>query len=178
MSLFGTSPTQSEREPTTPQRPTENEGGQLFGPSTPQDAPVKDLFGEGSSGPDDEPSPWQLPTPRKQQKRADMIRNLLPPSDVPDSYIETFDTVVREDGSSGHVTAGGIAKLLAMARLGAEAQARIMSLLTTDDGSSAVSLGRGEFNVLLALIGLAQEGDVISLDGVDERRRGESRPDA
>jgi sorting nexin-8 len=32
-------------------------------------------------------------------------------------------------------------------------------------------IGRGEVNVLLALIGLAQEGDEITLDGVDERRR-------
>ncbi|TKA66959.1 hypothetical protein B0A55_09033 [Friedmanniomyces simplex] len=31
-------------------------------------------------------------------------------------------------------------------------------------------LGRNEFNVLLALIGLAQEGEELSLDAVDERR--------
>ncbi|XP_044718925.1 PX domain-containing protein [Hirsutella rhossiliensis] len=176
MSLFGSSPTHSDREPTTPQRQTGGPGDELFGKPAPQETSSNDLFGEGGSGRDDEPSPWDLPTPRKQQKRADMIRNLLPPSDVPDSYIETFDTVVREDGSSGHVTAGGVAKLLAMARLGAEAQARIMSLLTQDDDGSSVSLGRSEFNVLLALIGLAQEGDVISLDGVDERRKDLPQP--
>ncbi|KAF4512262.1 hypothetical protein G6O67_001427 [Ophiocordyceps sinensis] len=177
MSLFGTSPTHSDGEPTTRQRQTEVPGPKGY-PEVPgpMDYPDSDLFGEGSSGGDDEPSPWDLPTRRKQQNRGDMIRNLLPPTDVPDSYIETFDTVLGEDGSSGHVTAGGVAKLLAMARLGAEAQARITSLLTQDGDSSAISLGRSEFNVLLALIGLAQEGDVISLDGVDERRKNLPQP--
>lgn len=99
-----------------------------------------------------------------------MIRNLLPASDVPDSYIETFDFLVRDEGSSGRATAAGIAKLFANARLGPEAQTRIMSLVAPGDGSD-VSLGRNEFNVLLALVGLAQEGDIISLDSVDERRR-------
>jgi|UniRef100_A0A0D2Y236 sorting nexin-8 len=110
-----------------------------------------------------------MPTPRKQQSRADLIRNLLPGNDVPDEYIETFDTVVREDGSGGQVTSGGVAKLFATARLGADAQARIMSLVAPGGGD--VLLGRNEFNVLLALVGLAQEGEVISLDGVDERRK-------
>jgi sorting nexin-8 len=35
-------------------------------------------------------------------------------------------------------------------------------------------LGRSEVNVLLAMIGLAQEGDEVTLDGVDERKRSES----
>ena len=35
-------------------------------------------------------------------------------------------------------------------------------------------LGRAEVNVLLAMIGLAQEGEEVTLDGVDERRRSES----
>ncbi len=41
-------------------------------------------------------------------------------------------------------------------------------------GGGEIALGRGEFSVLLALIGLAQEGDAISLDSVDERRRSTS----
>ncbi|KAL6787121.1 hypothetical protein J3E68DRAFT_440691 [Trichoderma sp. SZMC 28012] len=128
------------------------------------------LFDDGSGA----SSPWDMPTPRKQQSRAELIRNLLPASDVPDSYIETFDAVVREDGQDGQVTASGIAKLFAVARLEADAQARIMSLVAP--GGSDVLLSRNEFNVVLALIGLAQEGDIISLDGVDERRRDIPRP--
>lgn len=122
-----------------------------------------------------EGSPWDMPTPRKQQSRADVVRNLLPPSDVPDAYIETFDTVVREDGNAERVNAGGIAKLFAAARLGADQQAQIMSMVVPAAGGD-IAVGRGEFNVLLALIALAQENETISLDTVDERRRSTSAP--
>ncbi|TDZ73420.1 Sorting nexin mvp1 [Colletotrichum trifolii] len=115
-------------------------------------------------------SPWDMPTPRKQQSRADVIRNLLPAGDVPDAYIETFEAVVREDGSAGRVNAGGIAKLFAAARVGADQQAQIMSMVVPAAGGD-IAIGRGEFNVLLALIALAQEDESISLDTVDERRR-------
>lgn len=172
MSLFGTSPPDKDSEPTmvsTPRRQNKARGGDgLFNEPASQSASSNGLFDDGSGG-NDESSPWDMPTPRKQQSRVEMIRNLLPASDVPDSYIETFDAVVREDGNSGQISSGGLAKLFANARLGADAQARIMSLVAPGQGSD-VSLGRGEFNVVLALIGLAQEGDIISLDGVDERR--------
>ncbi|WYZ39710.1 hypothetical protein EsH8_IV_000051 [Colletotrichum jinshuiense] len=164
MSLFGSSP------------PTES-------PSITSAAPSRSLFDEepmsksasNSLFTDDdfaaaENSPWDMPTPRKKQSRADLVRNLLSASDVPDSYIETFDTVVREDGNGGRVNAGGIAKLFAAARLGADHQAQIMSMVVPAAGGD-IAVGRGEFNVLLALIALAQEGESISLDTVDERRR-------
>jgi sorting nexin-8 len=118
-------------------------------------------------------SPWDLPTPRK-QTRADLIRNLLPGSEVPESYIAAFDAVGAEGGGSGRVTAGGVARTLAAAKLAADDQARIMGILAPG-GSDDVALSRDEFNVLLALIGLAQEGDSVSLDGIDERRRSELR---
>lgn len=176
MSLFGTSPTEEHKEPSTPSRQTPrsrrggggNTGSGLFDEPSHKSS-SNSLFDDGNTGAD-ESSPWDMPTPRKKQSRADMVRNLLPASDVPDSFIETFDAIVREDGSSGRATAAGIAKLFANARLGPEAQTRIMSLVAPGDGSN-VSLGRNEFNVLLALVGLAQEGDIISLDSVDERRR-------
>ncbi|KAK2758530.1 sorting nexin mvp1 [Colletotrichum kahawae] len=164
MSLFGSSP------------PGES-------PSNTSAAPSRSLFdeepmsksGSNSLFTDDdfagaEGSPWDMPTPRKQQSRADVVRNLLPPSDVPDAYIETFDTVVREDGNAGRVNAGGIAKLFAAARLGADQQAQIMSMVVPAAGGD-IAVGRGEFNVLLALIALAQENETTSLDTVDERRR-------
>ncbi|RFU79405.1 sorting nexin mvp-1 [Trichoderma arundinaceum] len=173
MSLFGDSPTDNEPAlGSTPTRRAGGGGGGLF-----DDEPASgrnssnSLFDDGSGA----SSPWDMPTPRKQQSRAELIRNLLPASDVPESYIETFDAVVREDGHDGQVTAAGIAKLFAVARLDADAQARIMSLVAPGAGSD-VSLSRNEFNVVLALIGLAQEGDIISLDGVDERRKDIPRP--
>lgn len=120
----------------------------------------------------DDGSPWDMPTPRKQHTRADLLRNLLPASDVPESYIETFDAVVRDDGSSGgKVSAGGVTRVLAAAKLPADAQAKIMGIVALGGGEA--TLGRNEFNVLLGLIGLAQEHETVSLDGVDERRRSE-----
>jgi sorting nexin-8 len=177
MSLFGTSPTEASQAPSTPSRSRGRGGNGLFDdearPSSGQGRSSSSLFADDapdSSGHDD--SPWDMPTPRKQQSRAELIRRLLPSSDVPDSYIETFDTVVREEGSDdGRVGAAGIAKVFASARLGTDAQKRIMTLISADSNPSEATLGRDEFNVLLALVGLAQEGDVINLDGVDERRR-------
>lgn len=128
-------------------------------------------------------SPWDMPSPRKKKTRAELLRSLLPASDVPDAYIDVFEAAVRdEDGGStkNTVSAGGVARALAASKLDADSQAAIMNVIapggsntTGDDGASTIALGRNEFNVLLALIGLAQEGEVISLDSVDERRRSE-----
>lgn len=124
-----------------------------------------DVAGSGTA------SPWDMPTPRKQSSRADILRNLLPASDAPDSYVETFDSVVRENGSGGKVASGGVTRVLAAAKIGADDQARIMGIIAP--GGGEVALGRNEFNVFLGLIGLAQEREAISLDGIDERRRSE-----
>ncbi|PHH61617.1 hypothetical protein CDD81_8132 [Ophiocordyceps australis] len=124
----------------------------------------------------DDSSPWDMPTPRRLQSRANVIGNMLPVSDVPTGYAEIFETVMRQDGQDGRVTASAISKLFATSRLAPESQVRIMSLLGQSDDGSDASLGPAEFNVLLALIGLAQEGEVISLDGVDERRKNLPHP--
>jgi sorting nexin-8 len=114
-------------------------------------------------------SPWDMPTPRKQQNRVDLLRNLLPASDAPDGYIEVFDKVVRTDGSGGKIGETGISRIMTASKLDPDQKARIMGIVAPESGDG--SLGRNEFNVLLALIGLAQEGETASLDGVDERRR-------
>lgn len=117
-------------------------------------------------------SPWDMPTPRKQQSRADLLRSLLAGTDVPDSYIEAFDHALRADGSGGKVSSAGVSKILAAAKLDADDQSRIASIIAP--GGDGSDLGRDAFNVLLALIGLAQEGEGVSLDGVDDRRRSKS----
>ena len=78
--------------------------------------------------------------------------------------------------AGGHsVGADGIARTFAAARLPDQAtQSRIVSVVAPDARSDDLSLSRNEFNVLLALIGLAQEGEITSLDSVDERRRSKS----
>ena len=175
MSLFGTSPTGNDDEPSVAS-PRKNggggRGGSLFDePEASHRTSSNSLFADDDGGDD---SPWSMPTPRKQQSRADMVRNLLPPSDVPDSYIETFDTMVAQSGVRS-ITSDGVAKVFSAARLSdASTQSRIVSLVAPDAGGDGVNLGRSEFNVLMALVGLAQEGEIISLDSVDERRRSKS----
>lgn len=164
MSLFGTSPTNDEPAVASPGR---NRGGRsgLFDDDAPQQKSSGGLFDNGDDGDD---SPWSMPTPRKQQSRAQMVRSLLPSSDVPDSYIETFDTVAE----GGSVSSDSVAKVFAAARLHEQAtQTRIVSLVAPESTGGDLHLGREEFNVLMALVGLAQEGELMSLDGVDERRR-------
>lgn len=170
MSLFGSSP--PGESPGLESNNFGNSRSSLFEDEPPMTKSTTTALFADDDPPSD--SPWDMPTPRKQLTRADLVRNLLPPSDVPESYIEAFDTVVGEDGREGRITSGGVAKTLAAARLSADVQARIMGIIGPGDGSGEVTLDRSQFNVLLALIGLAQEGEAASLDGVDERRRSES----
>jgi sorting nexin-8 len=109
-----------------------------------------------------------MPTPKK-GARGELIKNLLDSSAAPDSYIDIFDSILKTDGNGGKITPAGIAKVLSAGNLGADDQSRITTLITS--GGQLTDLGRNEFNVLLALIGLAQEHEDITLDGVDERRR-------
>lgn len=166
MSLFGSSPPEESPHLRSDSRSS------LFEDEPPMTKSTSTaLFVDDDPGSD---SPWDMPTPRKQQTRTDLVRSLLPSSDVPDSYLETFDSIVAEDGSGGRITSGGVARTLAAAKLGADAQARIMGIVVPGghgDSDGAGPLDRNQFNVLLALIGLAQEGEVVGLDTVDERRR-------
>ncbi|KAK0385946.1 hypothetical protein NLU13_7121 [Sarocladium strictum] len=179
MSLFGSTP--PENEATVAGTPTRSRAGGLFDDDDnvsarqhSKKASSNSLFAdEGADGSD---SPWDMPSPRKQQSRAELIRNLLPAGDVPDSYIDAFDAVAQLDGNSGRVGSKGIAKLFTSAGISADAESRIKSLVSSNTGDDPLLLGRNEFNVLLALVGLAQEGEYLSLDGVDERRRNLPKP--
>jgi sorting nexin-8 len=125
------------------------------------------LFADDENAPGS--SPWGLPTPKK-AARGDLVKNLLPASDVPDSYIDTFDDVIKMgDGTGGKVTAVGATRVLSAANLGADEQSRIVSIISS--GRQLSDLSRNEFNVFLALIGLAQDHEDITLDSIDERRR-------
>ncbi|KAK0623950.1 hypothetical protein B0T14DRAFT_191566 [Immersiella caudata] len=172
MSLFGSSPPE-ESAPIRSNNFADSRSS-LFEDEPPMTkSTTSALFADDDSAQD---SPWEgLPTPRKQQTRTDLIRNLLPSSDVPESYIAAFDAVVAEDGSAGRITSGGVARTLAAAKLAADDQARIMGILAPGGGGD-VALNRNEFNVLLALVSLAQEGDSVTLDGIDERRRNLPEP--
>ncbi|KAH8811941.1 sorting nexin-like protein mvp1 [Xylogone sp. PMI_703] len=145
MSLFGSSPDESSLNPAVK-------------------SPLFDDYDGPASA-----SPWDMPTPKKAAK-GELIKTLLPASDVPDSYIDIFDAVVSDDDSPvGKISPAGVAKVLSAGNLGADDQSRIMNLIAPNGQLN--DLNRNEFNVLLALIGLAQEKEDITLDSVDERRR-------
>jgi len=125
------------------------------------------LFADDDNAPG--ASPWGMPTPKK-AARGELIKTLLPASDVPGIYIDTFDNVAKGgDSVGGKISVVGVAKVLSAGRLSADDQSQIVSIITS--GGRLSDLGRNEFNVLLALIGLAQEHEEITLDSVDERRR-------
>ena len=104
-------------------------------------------------------------TPKKNTGKGNMVKSLLANADVPDLYIDTFDQL--QEG--GNIPASNARQLIRNCGISEGAQNTIWDLVTNRAESAA--LGRSEFNVLLALIGLAQEGEELSLDAVDERRR-------
>lgn len=112
-----------------------------------------------------------MPTPKKAARR-ELVKNLLPATDVPESYIDSYDAVLdSKDRVGPGIGLTGIKNIIASSGLSAGDQSKILNLVVPEGEDSANGLVRSEFNVLLALIGLGQEGDDITLDGVDERRR-------
>ncbi|KAF2743195.1 hypothetical protein M011DRAFT_451663 [Sporormia fimetaria CBS 119925] len=113
-------------------------------------------------------SPWGFPTPKK-AARGSLVKTLLPPSEAPESYHAAYDALL--EGKEGEeVRASAVRKLLKECGLEDSVQARIAEIVSLPNQDGA-SVGRSEFNVLFALIGLAQEGDDVTLDSVDERKR-------
>lgn len=162
MSLFGTSPP----EPSHASANTKSKS--LFGEDTaPASTATSSLFADDAG----DSSPWSMPTPKKAAKR-ELVKNLLPATDVPESYIDSYDAVLdSKDRVGAGIGLTGLKNILASSGLSTADQSRILNLVVPGGQESAHGLGRSEFNVLLALIGLGQEGDEITLDGVDERRR-------
>ncbi|APA10805.1 hypothetical protein sscle_07g055750 [Sclerotinia sclerotiorum 1980 UF-70] len=117
-------------------------------------------------------SPWNTSVP-KRLDRGDLLKTLLPTSDVPESYIDIFDDVLKDgNDSNGKLSKTGIAKLLNAANLSPDKSSWISKIIAPT--TQLQDLERNEVNVLLALIGLAQEEEDVhdvTLDGVDERRR-------
>lgn len=149
----------------------------LFGDDESATAPASksrlSLFDDESPAPgsksslfaDDEPSPspWGGLAPKK-TNRGDLLKTLLPASDVPESYIDTFDDLMKD----GKVSSEDVGRVLSAGGVNADQANKIMSIVAPNGGAE---LGRNEFNVFLALVGLAQEFEDLTLDGIDERRR-------
>lgn len=167
MSLFGESP--------PPPRQTKSS---LFDDDNEQAAPRSTtsnsgLFAEADGG-DNGQSPWDFAAPKKHnstRQRGDLIKTLLPASDVPDSYVDFFDSLLSQSTGQGGVTVRQVKSLLEQSNIGQPEQNKILEIIGATEGDDSRVLGRGEVNVVLALIGLAQEGEELGLDAVDERRR-------
>lgn len=119
---------------------------------------------------DNNDSPWGLPTPKK-AGRGSYVKSLLPASDVPDAYIDAFDAVLDSGDRAGNgISIEGAKKLLSSSGVSSSDQSKMLEIVA-QPGQESAGLGRNEFNVLFALIGLSQENEDITLDSVDERKR-------
>ncbi len=159
MSLFGSSPTEAA--------PLNNKS--LFGEEAAPAPSASSLFAEDGGD-----SPWSMPTPKK-NARQNLVKNLLPATDVPESYVDAYDAVLNTNERTGvGIGVAGVKRLVQSSNLSEQEQSKILNFVIPGGQEAANGVGRSEFNVLLALIGLGQEGEDITLDGVDERRRSES----
>jgi len=163
MSLFSSSPD----DPAPPARSDQNSS--LFDDDQPSGAKgSSSLFDDEAAEGD---SPWSMPTPKK-AGRSDTVKTLLPANDVPESYIDAFDALrdTEYKAEGGKIKVSGARKVFEGSGIDATEENRIVKLVT---GGQESPLGRSEFNVLLALVSLSQEGEEVSLDSVDERRESE-----
>lgn len=162
MSLFGSSPTESSAL----------NSKSLFGEEPRAAQSTSSLFAD-----DNTESPWSMPTPKK-VARQNVVKNLLPATDVPDSYVDAYDAVLNANERTGvGIGLAGVKKVLQGSGIADTEQAKILNFVVPGGQENSNGIGRSEFNVLIALIGLAQEGEDITLDGVDERRRRKMNPE-
>lgn len=178
MSLFGTSPDDPPSGEGSGNRNSRTKSS-LFS----DDPAAPEGFGGGSSSSlfnddDADPSsPWDNPAPKRAARRGrELVKSLLPASDVPEAYIDVYDVLLGdEEGGSGGVSVEGVTKMMESTGLDEDARGKIMGMVGVEEYEEN-GLGRNEFNVLLALVGLALEGDDVTFDGVDERRKSEWHP--
>ncbi|KAL4883488.1 hypothetical protein BJY04DRAFT_206408 [Aspergillus karnatakaensis] len=167
MSLFGTSPDDSSvadsarrsKSSLFADEPSFGAGSANFGGSS--------LFADD----DGLSSPWSTNGVKRTSKQQ-LVKTLLPDSDVPESYIDVYDLVLSAGERAGSgVGLTSVRELLSGSGLTATDQAKILNLVLSGDTDRSNGLSRGEFSVLLALIGLAQEGEDLTFDTVDDRRK-------
>lgn len=165
MSLFGTSP----EEPSAVSSTSKSKSS-LFA-DEPAGGGSSSLFADDTG--EDSSSPWNPQTnTAKRTARRDLVRTLLPATDVPESYVDAYDLILNSGDRVGSgVGLTSIREILSSSDLTASDQGKIFNLVISADHESSGGLGRPEFNVLLALIGLAQEGEDLSFDAVDDHRK-------
>lgn len=165
MSLFGTSP-----EAPSSGGFTERSKVSLFA-----DEPAtggSSLFAEDDGN--DSSSPWNIQNnTAKRAAQQNLARTLLPADVAPKSYIHAYKSILNSEGRVGSgIGLTSVRNILSTSRLSATDQSKILNLVVSSANQESFSgLGQAEFNVLLALIGLAQEGEDLSFDAVDDRRK-------
>ncbi|KAJ5559053.1 hypothetical protein N7461_003025 [Penicillium sp. DV-2018c] len=164
MSLFGTSP----------EAPSTGHSNHRVKSSLFADEPAtggSSLFADDDG--DESGSPWNIQnSAAKKTARRDLVRTMLPTEDVPESYIDAYDLILNSGDRVGSgIGLTSVREILSSSGLTATDQSKVLNLVSSGDHESFSGLGRGEFNVLLALVGLAQEGEDLSLDAVDDRRK-------
>lgn len=166
MSLFG----DDDYQPSSRQS-TSNNKSTLFddGPGTPSKPTSSSIFADsGAEDQNQDESPWGFTPSKKKGTGGSLVKNLLADSDVPESYIDAFDAL-QQGGSVSRQECEGLVR-----DCGIDSQDREKIFSVVGAGGT---FGRGEFNVLVALIGLAKEGEELGLDAVDERRNRLPKPD-
>ncbi|RKF78862.1 Sorting nexin mvp1 [Golovinomyces cichoracearum] len=175
MSLFGTSPPGSVESATSRSQNSFFKDG--FGiersvpkPSRSQNSFFEEDYGIERSVPkpslftDDDNLSSQS---RRKSVSKKAMRNLPQLSQVPKSYDEIFVKTRRHDNINDVIKVDAIKNILAQSRLLPQDERLILQKIF--QSSQPSDLTRDEFNVLLALIGLAQACEKITLDGVLQR---------
>ncbi|OJJ44911.1 hypothetical protein ASPZODRAFT_26951 [Penicilliopsis zonata CBS 506.65] len=166
MSLFGTSPDESGMT----QSGQKSKLSLFADDPNPSSSLFADDDDDNHHGGDDHHSPWTGNGTVKKAARHELVKTLLPASQVPESYIDAYDAILNSGDRVGPgIGLTSIKEVLSGSGISAADQAKILDLVVPTNNTGG--LGRGEFNVLLALIGLAQQDEELTLDAVDDHRR-------
>lgn len=126
---------------------------------------------------DSGPDPWAAGIPvLRRGADNDIVKNLLTVDNasLPEEYVDYFDSLLAQYGNPDDmISAEGVGRILEEGGVDQNARERIWGVIMK---GAKENINRDEVNVLLAMVGLAQEGDEISIDGVDDRRRSELNP--
>lgn len=106
------------------------------------------------------------------------MKTLLPGTDVPEEYVDAYDLILDSGERTGAgLSTSAVTRLLGSSGLNEKDQNTILGTVLPGGQGNEQGLGRNEFNVLMALVGLAQMGEDLTLDAVDERRTSEFAED-
>ncbi|KAK6333456.1 Sorting nexin mvp1 [Orbilia javanica] len=173
MSLFGSSPTDASPGRNRNSLFDDDDDGHAPGSNSNNNDSAaagghrSSLFDDGLGG----GSPWSMPTPRSKRSgsNSEMIRNVMRGATVPEEYIDLFDEILS---ATGAVTVGALERLLGESQVKTSDWDRILDLIAGRNRDDGTVVNREAFNVFLALVALAEDGDeYLGFDAVDDRKR-------